>query len=60
MQAGWDKGTTKEQWGLPALETAAPPGLTLKVGNPVPPYMSLAFFELLRLYWSLAQVFVNE
>ena len=46
---------TKEQWHLPALLSLdrVAPTPTRKLVNSVPPHMSLAFFKLLLLHWSL-------
>lgn len=45
---------------MPALERAAPPGLTLKSDNSFPPLMSLVLLKLLFLCWNLGHVFVSE
>lgn len=63
-QAGWvGVSSTKEQWSLaqlPYLERVAPiPAIlavALKIVNLLPPRMSLVFFKLLSLCWSIAQV----
>ena len=58
-KGGFNKGTMAPA-STSVCERAAPPALTPKPNNSVPPHISLVLFKLLSLLWSLWQVFASE